>query len=81
MATPIKRLLAIKEAGNFTWEELAKLCGVPKPTIQDVALGTKEPKIQTLQTIATHLHISIDKLLGQEKPSGRKIAHYAPKTN
>jgi len=58
------RLRLIRESKGLSQRELGRICGLGANQINRYEGGTSEPTVQTLKTIASHLGITTDYLLG-----------------
>ncbi|HBD7247127.1 TPA: LexA family transcriptional regulator [Legionella pneumophila] len=53
--------------GNISVSELARLTGIPQPTIHHILAGsTKNPRKKALEELSRYFSVSIDELIGQE---------------
>lgn len=61
-------ILALKEAGNFTFEDIANLSGIPLPTIRNICSGkTPDARFGTIAKIVISLGGDLNELVGYEK--------------
>lgn len=61
-------ILALKEAGNFTFEDIANLSGIPLPTIRNICSGkTPDARFGTVAKIVISLGGDLNELIGYEK--------------
>ena len=61
-------ILALKEAGNFTKEDIANLSGIPLPTIRNICSGkTPDARFGTIAKIVISLGGDLNELIGYEK--------------
>lgn len=61
-------ILALKEAGNFTFEDIANLSGIPTQTVRNILSGkTPDARFGTITRLVTSLGGSLDELVGYEK--------------
>lgn len=61
-------LLALKEAGNFTFEDIANISGIPLPTIRNIYSGkTPDARFGTVAKIVIALGGDLNELIGYEK--------------
>lgn len=54
------KIRAIRKQKNLTQKQLGERCGIAEPTIRRYELGKLNPKIETLQKIATALEVSLE---------------------
>lgn len=65
----IKRNLAenirrLREARNFSQQQLANISGIPRPTWASLETGTANPTLTVLSKAATAFNVSIEELVG-----------------
>ena len=61
-------ILALKEAGNFTSEDIANISGIPLPTVRNVCTGkTPDARFATIAKIVISLGGDLNELIGYEK--------------
>ena len=61
-------ILALKEAGNFTFEDIANLSGIPLQTIKNICSGkTPDARFATIAKIVISLGGDLNELIGYEK--------------
>lgn len=61
-------ILALKDAGNFTLEDIANVSGVPVQTIRNICTGkTPDARFGTIAKIVTALGGDLNELIGHEK--------------
>ena len=61
-------ILALKQAGNFTAEDIANLSGIPLPTIRNILSGkTPDARFGTIAKIVISLGGDLNELIGYEK--------------
>lgn len=61
-------ILALKEAGNFTFEDIANLSGIPLQTIKNICSGkTPDARFATVAKIVISLGGDLNELIGYEK--------------
>ena len=61
-------ILALKDAGNFTLEDIANLSGIPLPTIKNICSGkTPDARFGTVAKIVISLGGDLNELIGYEK--------------
>ena len=61
-------LNALKTAGNFSWNDLSKLSGLPDATIRKVFSGeTADPRLETVVKLVTAMGGSMDELVSGSK--------------
>lgn len=58
----------LKTAGNFSWNDLSKLSGLPDATIRKIFSGeTADPRLETVVRLVTAMGGSMDELVGGSK--------------
>ena len=72
MEIPVEKvheyLIAIKDAGNFTYEDIANLSGIPLQTIKNIYSGkTPDARFGTIAKIVLSLGGDLNDLVGNEK--------------
>lgn len=70
------RLRELRESKNLSRYELARLSGVPAPTIAAIELHGADPRLSTLLKLKTTLDVSLDELCGlpvYKAPAERKL--------
>ena len=62
-------ILALKEAGNFSFEDMANMSGVPQPTIKNICSGktSKNAGFSTITNLIMSLGGDLNELVGYEK--------------
>ena len=61
-------ILALKEAGNFSSEDIANVSGIPLPTIRNICTGkTPDARFGTIAKIVISLGGDLNELVGYEK--------------
>ena len=61
-------ILALKEAGNFTFEDIANVSGIPLPTVRNLCSGkTPDARFGTVAKIVISLGGDLNELIGYEK--------------
>jgi DNA-binding Xre family transcriptional regulator len=61
-------LLALKDAGDFTFEDIANISGIPLPTIKNIYSGkTPDARFGTIAKIVISLGGDLNELIGYEK--------------
>ena len=60
-------ILALKEAGNFTSEDMANISGIPIQTIRNICSGKHEAKFGTVAKLVIALGGDLNELIGYEK--------------
>jgi transcriptional regulator with XRE-family HTH domain len=62
-------ILALKEAGNFSFEDMANMSGVPQPTIKNICSGktSKNAGFSTITNLIISLGGDLNELIGYEK--------------
>lgn len=60
-------ILALKEAGNFTAEDMANISGIPIQSIRNICSGKHEAKFGTIAKLVIALGGDLNELIGYEK--------------
>ena len=61
-------ILALKEAGNFSFEDMANISGIPLPTVKNICSGkTPDARFGTLAKLIISLGGDLNELVGYEK--------------
>ena len=60
-------ILALKEAGSFTSEDMANISGIPIQTIRNICSGKHEAKFGTVAKLVIALGGDLNELIGYEK--------------
>ena len=61
-------ILALKETGSFSFEDIANLSGIPLPTIKNICSGkTPDAHFSTIAKIVISLGGDLNELIGYEK--------------
>jgi predicted transcriptional regulator len=61
-------ILALKEAGNFTFEDIANISGIPLSTVRNICSGkTPDARFGTVAKIVISLGGDLNELIGYEK--------------
>lgn len=61
-------ILALKDAGKFTLEDIANISGIPLPTIKNICSGkTPDARFGTVAKIVISLGGDLNELIGYEK--------------
>lgn len=61
-------ILALKEAGNFTFEDIANISGIPLSTVRNICSGkTPDARFSTITKIIISLGGDLNELIGYEK--------------
>jgi DNA-binding Xre family transcriptional regulator len=61
-------LFALKDAGKFTFEDIANVSGIPLPTIRNIYSGkTPDARFGTIAKIVISLGGDLNELIGYEK--------------
>lgn len=61
-------ILALKEAGNFTYEDIANLSGIPLQTVRNICSGkTPDARFGTIAKIVISLGGDLNDLVGNDK--------------
>ena len=62
-------LLQLRERTNITQKTLAAVLGITPSVISQYEKGKAMPGYDVMQKIADYFHVSVDYLLGREKPA------------
>lgn len=61
-------ILALKEAGNFTFEDMANVSGIPLSTVRNICSGkTPDARFGTIAKLVISLGGDLNELVGYEK--------------
>lgn len=61
-------IVALKNAGNFSFEDIANLSGIPLPTVKNICSGkTPDGHFSTIAKIVISLGGDLNELIGYEK--------------
>ena len=61
-------ILALKDAGNFTLEDMANISGVPLPTVRNICSGkTPDARFGTIAKLAISMGGDLNEIIGYEK--------------
>ena len=60
-------IMALKEAGNFSSEDMANISGIPIQTIRNICSGKHEAKFGTVAKLVIALGGDLNELIGYEK--------------
>lgn len=61
-------IVALKNAGNFSFEDIANLSGIPLPTVKNICSGkTPDAHFSTIAKIVISLGGDLNELIGYEK--------------
>lgn len=61
-------ILALKNTGNFTYEDIANLSGIPLQTVRNIYTGkTPDPRFATVAKIIISLGGDLNEIIGYEK--------------
>lgn len=61
-------ILALKEAGNFTFEDMANISGIPLPTIRNICSGkTPDARFGTIAKLVISMGGDLNELIGYER--------------
>lgn len=61
-------IMALKEAGNFTFEDMANISGIPLQTIRNICTGkTSDARLGTIANIVMSMGGDLNELVGYEK--------------
>lgn len=61
-----EKIKAIRKERGFTQKKLGELCGINEANIRKYELGKQNPKIETIDKIASALGMSAFELIGLE---------------
>lgn len=66
-------ILALKDSGNFTFEDIANLSGIPLPTVKNICSGkTPDARFSTIAKIILSMGGDLNELVGYEKKKGNR---------
>lgn len=61
-------MLALKDSGSFTYEDIANLSGIPLQTVRNIFTGkTPDPRFATIAKIIIALGGDLNEIIGYEK--------------
>ena len=61
-------LTALKDSGNFSYEDIANLSGIPHQTVRNIYTGkTPDPRFATVAKIIISLGGDLNEIIGYEK--------------
>ena len=61
-------LIALKDTGNFSYEDIANLSGIPHQTVRNIYTGkTPDPRFGTVAKIIISLGGDLNEIIGYEK--------------
>lgn len=61
-------LIALKDAGGFSYEDIANLSGIPHQTVRNIYTGkTPDPRFATIAKIIISLGGDLNEIIGYEK--------------
>lgn len=61
-------LIALKETGNFSYEDIANLSGIPVQTVRNIYTGkTPDPRFATVAKIIISMGGDLNEIIGYEK--------------
>ena len=61
-------ITALKNAGDFTYEDIANLSGIPQQTVRNIYTGkTPDPRVGTVAKIIISLGGDLNEIIGYEK--------------
>jgi transcriptional regulator with XRE-family HTH domain len=61
-------MVALKNSGNFSYEDIANLCGLPVQTVRNILTGkTPDPRFATVAKIIISLGGDLNEIIGYEK--------------
>lgn len=61
-------LTALKDAGDFTYEDIANLSGIPQQTVRNIYTGkTPDPRFATVAKIIISLGGDLNEIIGYDK--------------
>jgi XRE family transcriptional regulator, regulator of sulfur utilization len=70
----------LRETRGLTQQQLAKLSGIPRPTLANLESGSANPTLAVLVRVAAALQLRVEELIGPPKASARFYrAHELPK--
>jgi transcriptional regulator with XRE-family HTH domain len=66
------RVAQARKARNLTQHQLCEQLGIPQQTLANYEVGTTRFPASMLPTLAQILGLTLDELMGQEKPKGKR---------
>lgn len=61
-------LIALRESGNFSYEDVANLSGIPIQTVRNIFLGkTPDPRFATVAKLIISMGGDLNEIIGYEK--------------
>lgn len=61
-------LTSLKNKGNFSWNDLSEMSGLPDATIRKIFSGeTADPRFETVVKLVTAMGGSLDEIINEEK--------------
>lgn len=67
-------ILALKEAGNFKYEDIANQSGIPLQTVRNICSGkTADSRFDTIAKIVISLGGDLNEIVGYEKQKGIEV--------
>ncbi len=70
-ANVARNMVSLREVRGWTQQQLAKLSGVPRPTVANLESGSANPTLAVLVRIAAALQVSLDELVAPPRASAR----------
>lgn len=67
-------LIALRKARGIGRRQFAALLGIPYTTLRNYEIDCREPNLALLRAISAALSVSVDELLGIQKPMAEKAA-------
>lgn len=62
---------ALREGRGLTQAQVARIAGIPRPTLTNLESGSANPTLAVLMKVATALHVRLEELLGRPRVTGR----------
>jgi transcriptional regulator with XRE-family HTH domain len=66
-----RNLKHLRDARGLTQQQMAKLCGLPRPTWANLESGVANPTLAVLSRVAAALQVSIEELISTPRGSAR----------
>ena len=68
---PASNIKHLRDARNFTQQQLAKVSGVPRPTVANLESGAANPTLGVLVKVAAALQVSIEELIAAPRAAAK----------
>ena len=70
-------LVSLKNKGNFSWNDLSEMSGLPDTTIRKIFSGeTADPRFETVVRLVSAMGGSLDDILGKRKRKKSKSMQF-----